>query len=99
MLTLHTPLTLGWIHLDEAGNTYSVFFTGLELDLDSGGDHSPGDLAAILLSDARQMLLDEPVQHPVLLANVVSHHRLPVWVMFVFAAWLRADVGLLGWQL
>ena len=34
-----------------------------------------------------------------LLADVVSHHRLPVWVMFVFAAWLRADVGLLGWQL
>ena len=53
--------------------TYSP---GLELDLDGGGNHCPGDLAAILLPDARQILLDEPVQHPVLLADVVPHHRL-----------------------
>lgn len=48
----------------------------LELALYSGGDHRPGDLAAVLLPDLRQLFLHEPVQDPVLLADVVSHDRL-----------------------
>ena len=48
----------------------------LQLALYGGGDHRPGDLAPVLLPDLRQLLLDEPVQHPVLLADVVSHDRL-----------------------
>ena len=48
----------------------------LELALYGGGDHRPGYLAAVLLPDLRQLLLDEPVQDTVLLADVVSHDRL-----------------------
>ena len=48
----------------------------LQLALYGGGDHRPGDLAPVLLPDLRQLLLDEPVQHPMLLADVVSHDRL-----------------------
>ena len=30
---------------------------------------------------------------------IINDTDLPVWVMFVFAAWLWADVRLLGWKL
>ena len=54
----------------------SLSLSELELALYSGGDHCPGYLATVLLPDLRQLLLDEPVQDPVLLADVVSHDRL-----------------------
>ena len=52
-----------------------------------------------LLDCSGEFLLDESVQDPVPPAYVVPHHRLPVRILLVLAAWLGADVGLLGGQL
>ena len=48
----------------------------LELDLYSWSYDSPGDFASVLLSDLGELLLDELVQYPVFLADVVSHDGL-----------------------
>ena len=55
---------------------YHINSLVLELHLDGGGDDGPGDLAAVLLPDLRQLLLHELVQDPVLLADVVPHDSL-----------------------
>ena len=55
---------------------YHINSLVLELHLDGGGDDGPGDLAPVLLPDLRQLLLHEPIQHPVLLPDVVSHDGL-----------------------
>ena len=60
------PTRPGWI--------LSTFVS--ELDLDGGRDDGTGDLAPVLLPDLRQLLLHEPIQHPVLLPDVVSHDGL-----------------------
>lgn len=69
------------------------------MDLYSWCNDSPGDFASVLLSDLGELLLDELVEYPVLLADIMSHDSLPVWVVFVVAARHRTDVRLLGGQI
>jgi len=70
----------------------------LELDLDSRCNDSPGYFASVLFSYLGQFLLDELVEYPVFLADIMSHDGLPVWVVFVVAAGHGTDVGFLGGQ-
>merc|ERR1719471_2189600 len=72
------------------------FFPSLELNFYCWRYNGSRNLATVLLPDLGQLLLDELVQYPVLLADVVSHDGLPVWVVFVVTARHGADVGLLG---
>jgi len=71
----------------------------LQLHLDCRSDHCSRNLSSVLFPDLSQLLLHKPVQDSVFLTNIVSHHRLPVWVSFVLAAWFWTNVRFLGWQL
>ena len=48
----------------------------LQLDLDSWCDDGPGDFASVLLPDLGELLLDELVEYPVFLADIMSHDGL-----------------------
>ena len=46
------------------------------MDLYSWCDDGPGDFASVLLSDLGELLLDELVEYPVFLADIMSHDGL-----------------------
>lgn len=60
----------------------------------------PGyDAAPTVSPDQIKLLLHILVKDAVLLADVVSHHRLPIWILLAVTALEWTDVGLLGGQL